>query len=32
MNESIAMIERVTAALGPLSEEVVFVGGAVVRR
>ncbi|MFP4210984.1 MAG: hypothetical protein ACLFR8_07060 [Alkalispirochaeta sp.] len=31
MNESIAMIERVTAALGPLSKEVVFVGGAVVR-
>lgn len=31
MNESIAMIERVTAALGPLSKDVVFVGGAVVR-
>ncbi len=31
MNESIAMIERVAAALGPLLDEVVFVGGAVVR-
>lgn len=31
MNESIAMIERVAAALGALSEEVVFTGGAVVR-
>lgn len=31
MNESIARIERVTAALGPLSKDVVFVGGAVVR-
>ncbi|MFA7566519.1 MAG: hypothetical protein WCY01_05790 [Alkalispirochaeta sp.] len=31
MTEAIVMIERVAAALGPLCQEVVFVGGAVVR-
>lgn len=31
MNRSIAMIDAVATHLGPLSQEVVFVGGAVVR-